>query len=155
MSPGPENLRQALDRLVATSGSSVMVIAHRLSTVRQAEPWHGAAPELPQDEIICLREGHVVERGTSKELMELRGYYFTLVEKQAAPRLKSTSICALESRWAATAQDITHIYIIYICTAMSREALYSDRAPARTSFEVVSARFCEALCLVQLAPLPC
>ncbi|CAK9116013.1 unnamed protein product [Durusdinium trenchii] len=54
-------VQEALDRLVASSGSSVMVIAHRLSTVRQA------------DEIICLREGHVVERGTSKELMELRG----------------------------------------------------------------------------------
>ncbi|CAJ1400620.1 unnamed protein product [Effrenium voratum] len=65
-------VQEALDCLVANSGSSVMdVIAHRLSTVRQA------------DEIICLREGHVVERGTSKELMELRGYYYTLVEKQA------------------------------------------------------------------------
>lgn len=39
---------------------------------------------LPKDEIICLREGHVVERGSSKELMEQRGYFFTLVEKQAA-----------------------------------------------------------------------
>lgn len=38
-----------------------------------------------EDEIICLREGHVVERGSSKELMEQRGYFFTLVEKQAAP----------------------------------------------------------------------
>lgn len=64
-------VQEALDRLVASSGSSVMVIAHRLSTVRQA------------DEIICLREGHVVERGSSKELMEQRGYFFTLVEKQA------------------------------------------------------------------------
>eukprot|EP00439_Symbiodinium_sp_Y106_P072976 s725_g13.t1 len=64
-------VQEALDRLVASSGSSVMVIAHRLSTVRNA------------DEIICLREGHVVERGSSKELMELRGYYYTLVEKQA------------------------------------------------------------------------
>ena len=47
-----------------------------------------ARRHLPKDEIICLREGHVVERGTSKELMELRGYYYTLVEKQAAPCAK-------------------------------------------------------------------
>ncbi len=39
---------------------------------------------VTEDEIICLREGHVVERGSSKELMEQRGYFFTLVEKQAA-----------------------------------------------------------------------
>eukprot|EP00913_Durusdinium_trenchii_P032450 g30381.t1 len=31
-------VQEALDRLVASSGSSVMVIAHRLSTVRQADP---------------------------------------------------------------------------------------------------------------------
>eukprot|EP00930_Biecheleria_cincta_P020784 TRINITY_DN15556_c2_g1_i2.p1 TRINITY_DN15556_c2_g1~~TRINITY_DN15556_c2_g1_i2.p1 ORF type:complete len:637 (-),score=140.43 TRINITY_DN15556_c2_g1_i2:157-2067(-) len=64
-------VQEALDRLVASSGSSVMVIAHRLSTVRKA------------DEIICMREGHVVERGAPQELLELKGYYFKLVENQA------------------------------------------------------------------------
>jgi len=64
-------VQEALDRLVSGSGSSVLVIAHRLSTVRHA------------NEIICLREGSVVERGSSQALIERKGYYFRLVEKQA------------------------------------------------------------------------
>jgi len=64
-------VQEALDRLVESSGSSVMIIAHRLSTVRRA------------GEIICLREGRVVERGSPQALMEQQGYYYKLVEKQA------------------------------------------------------------------------
>jgi subfamily B ATP-binding cassette protein MsbA len=47
-----------------------IVIAHRLSTIRHA------------DEIIVLQKGHIVERGTHDELMQLQGFYRKLVEMQ-------------------------------------------------------------------------
>ncbi len=42
---------------------SVIVIAHRLSAVMDA------------DEVIVLRHGHVIERGTHQQLLELGGWY--------------------------------------------------------------------------------
>lgn len=47
-----------------------IVIAHRLSTVRNA------------DNIIVLRHGRVAEQGTHEELVALGGYYFTLIKNQ-------------------------------------------------------------------------
>ena len=49
-----------------------VVIAHRLSTVRNA------------DKIIVLREGHIVEAGTHKELLEKEGEYSKLYALQFA-----------------------------------------------------------------------
>lgn len=51
-------------------GRTVVVIAHRLSTVRDA------------DQIVVLDGGRVVERGTHDELTALRGRYYTLVKNQ-------------------------------------------------------------------------
>lgn len=51
-------------------GRTVVVIAHRLSTVKNA------------DQIIVLDKGAIIERGTHEELTELRGAYFTLVKNQ-------------------------------------------------------------------------
>jgi ATP-binding cassette subfamily B protein len=51
-------------------GRTVIVVAHRLSTVKNA------------DKIIVLEKGKVVEMGTHKELSELRGAYYTLVKNQ-------------------------------------------------------------------------
>ena len=62
------DVQEALDKLMA--GKTTIVIAHRLSTVRHA------------DEIICLKDGEVQERGTHDELMGLRNYYANLVSKQ-------------------------------------------------------------------------
>lgn len=47
-----------------------IVIAHRLSTVRNA------------DQIIVLRHGRVVECGTHADLVESRGYYYELIHNQ-------------------------------------------------------------------------
>jgi len=51
-------------------GKTVIVIAHRLSTVKKA------------DQIVVLDEGTIIEKGTHKELTKLRGAYYNLVKNQ-------------------------------------------------------------------------
>jgi subfamily B ATP-binding cassette protein MsbA len=61
-------VQDALDKLMQNRTS--IVIAHRLSTVRHA------------DEIIVLRQGEIVERGTHDELINANGFYRKLVDMQ-------------------------------------------------------------------------
>ncbi|HEY3266320.1 MAG TPA: ABC transporter ATP-binding protein [Armatimonadota bacterium] len=61
-------IQSALDRLL--QGRTALVIAHRLSTVRQA------------DKIVVLDGGCVVEQGTHDELMERNGLYARLYHTQ-------------------------------------------------------------------------
>jgi len=63
-------VQAAIDNLVEQSHSSVLMIAHRLSTVKTCS------------EIVCLREGSVIERGSPQELLQRQGYYYRLVERQ-------------------------------------------------------------------------
>ncbi|MFT4980170.1 MAG: ABC transporter fused permease/ATP-binding protein [Myxococcota bacterium] len=63
-------VQEALDRLMA--GRSTLVIAHRLSTVRDA------------DRVIVLDEGRVVQEGSHDELVAVDGLYRRLVERQFA-----------------------------------------------------------------------
>ncbi len=51
-------------------GRTRIVIAHRLSTVKNA------------DRIVVLRHGQVVESGTHAELVARRGYYYELIQNQ-------------------------------------------------------------------------
>src|SRR5213082_2207961 len=60
-------VQEALDGLAA--GRTTIAIAHRLSTVRDA------------DQIVVLDGGRVVERGTHDELVELGGRYAALVSR--------------------------------------------------------------------------
>ncbi len=51
-------------------GRTVVVVAHRLSTVKKA------------DQIVVLEKGRIVEQGTHKELVALKETYFNLVKDQ-------------------------------------------------------------------------
>jgi ATP-binding cassette subfamily B protein len=62
-------VQAALDRLA--EGRTTIAIAHRLSTVRDA------------DQIVVLDSGAIVERGTHDELLELGGRYAALVSRDA------------------------------------------------------------------------
>jgi ATP-binding cassette subfamily B protein len=62
-------VQQALERLA--EGRTTIAIAHRLSTVRDA------------DQIVVLDRGDVVERGSHEDLLALGGRYTTLVERDA------------------------------------------------------------------------
>ena len=52
------------------SGRTVVIVAHRLSTVRNA------------DKIIVLHHGEIVEVGTHETLISHQGVYYQLIENQ-------------------------------------------------------------------------
>ncbi len=61
-------IQQATGRLL--KGHTSFIIAHRLSTIRQA------------DLILVVKEGKIIERGTHRELLGEKGYYYELYSKQ-------------------------------------------------------------------------
>jgi len=61
-------VQEALDRLM--QGRTVLVIAHRLSTVKNA------------DLVAVVDNGKIVEQGTHDELLEANGIYKNLVQRQ-------------------------------------------------------------------------
>lgn len=63
-------VQKALDLLIHSGQQTVIVVAHRLSTIRDA------------NEIICMQHGEVKERGTHEELIAMNGIYKNLVSRQ-------------------------------------------------------------------------
>lgn len=63
-------VQKALDKLIHSGQQTVVVVAHRLSTIRDA------------DEIIVMQHGEVMERGTHDSLISLNGVYKNLVSRQ-------------------------------------------------------------------------
>lgn len=65
------NEKEIMEHLQAFyKGKTVVVVAHRLSTVMNA------------DKIVVLDKGRIAEEGTHKELTERRGLYYQLVKNQ-------------------------------------------------------------------------
>ena len=63
-------VQQALDKLMRAGNQTIIVVAHRLSTIRDA------------DEIIVVEHGQEVERGSYEELIKLGKVFKGLVSKQ-------------------------------------------------------------------------
>lgn len=63
-------MQQALNILIAEGKQTVIIVAHRLSTIKDA------------DEILVLNKGQIIERGNHDELVSQGGAYKKLVERQ-------------------------------------------------------------------------
>lgn len=61
-------LQEAMDSLM--EGRTVLVIAHRLSTVKSA------------DAVAVVSDGQIVEHGTHDDLLSKNGVYTALVKRQ-------------------------------------------------------------------------
>jgi ATP-binding cassette subfamily B protein len=85
-------IQQALDQLMA--GRTSFVIAHRLSTVRNA------------DVVLVLDQGRIVEQGTHQDLLAQRGFYYDLYMSQFRRELAETAPVAPSGNGAGLAVPV-------------------------------------------------
>jgi ABC-type multidrug transport system fused ATPase/permease subunit len=64
-----EQINEALHNLF--NGKTVIIVAHRLQTVKQA------------DRILLIEEGKIIEEGTHSELVKLKGKYKRMLDLQS------------------------------------------------------------------------
>jgi ATP-binding cassette subfamily B (MDR/TAP) protein 1 len=93
-------VQRALDSLM--KGRTTLIIAHRLSTIRNA------------DKIFLLKNGKIIEQGSHQELIDMDGYYRTLIQaqmqsdsKEEVPIEKKPSETRKPSNTANAASDVT------------------------------------------------
>ena len=63
-----QKIQSAIEKII--KGRTSLVIAHRLSTVKNA------------DVILVVKDGKIIERGTHRELIKNKGYYYNLYTRQ-------------------------------------------------------------------------
>jgi len=78
-------VQAAIDDMISRGNMTVIVIAHRLSTIQDA------------NEIVVVRNGTPVEKGSHEALLKLDGHYARLVRKQLRPSSRSNSITESDS----------------------------------------------------------
>ena len=74
-------VQKALNKLIASKKQTVVVVAHRLSTIKNA------------DEIIVMEYGEIKERGTHQELLEVSGIYKNLINRQIVGNKTTNQKC--------------------------------------------------------------
>ena len=63
-----QRIQSAMNNLM--KGRTSFVIAHRLSTIKDA------------DRILVMKDGDIVEQGNHEELIQKKGYYYTVFNHQ-------------------------------------------------------------------------
>jgi subfamily B ATP-binding cassette protein MsbA len=86
-----QQVQAALENLM--KGRTTIMIAHRLSTVRNA------------DQIIVLQEGDIIERGSHRDLLEQKGIYTRLIEIQSGYEKKTRDVEEIFQEAVAAPED--------------------------------------------------
>jgi len=80
-------VQAAIDDMIGKCSMAVMIIAHRLSTIRNAGT------------IAVIGGGVVVEQGAHEPLLEQRGAYFKLVNRQMARADSRDELVSIANAW--------------------------------------------------------
>ena len=88
-------VQKALDN-ISKKDITTIVIAHRLSTIKNA------------DLIYVMKSGKIIEKGTHRELLELNGFYTTLIKDQLA----ADEIRILNERYENSSIDYSNVSMI-------------------------------------------
>jgi len=64
-------VQKTIDNIIKERNLTTIIIAHRLTTVRNA------------DKIIVLKYGENIEEGTHNELIDMKGEYHSLISSQS------------------------------------------------------------------------